>query len=251
MRILPCLHHETKRRTKALTLFAMIMMLAVWATNEVSAGSEEAAVQQVITDLTHAVAAFPQTKDRQSILKFFAKDFSSVDDGEWGSVQDIETMLKNLEGELRQAPLTITNRASHIVVYIAGSFAWATYDEILTIEGEQVTVDDAGLCTAILTKTTTGWLYQHEHCSSSRAQQNPAPQETSGLAGEQITNRTQVPLSDLSSLKQSSVTIHGPSSLNCPDPATQGMGIRILASYMACSPVAARPIPGPSLPMVG
>ena len=244
MRILPCLNHDTKCRTKALTLFATIMILAVWTANEVSAGSEEAAVQQVITDLTHAVAAFPQTKDRQSILKFFAKDFSSVDDAEWGSVQDIETMLKNLEGELSRAPLTITNRASHIVVHIAGTFAWATYDEILTIEGEQVTVDDAGLCTAILTKTTTGWLYQHEHCSSSRTQQNPAIQETSSLAGDQITNRTQVPLSDLSNLKPSNMTIHEPSCLDCPDPPTHGMGIRILASYMTCSPVTARPIPG-------
>ncbi len=249
MRILPCLNHDTKCRTKVLTLFVTIIMLVLWASNEVSAGPEEAAVQQVITDLTHAVAAFPQTKNRQSILKFFAKDFSSVDDAEWGSVQDIETMLKNLEGELSRAPLTITNRASHIVVHIAGTFAWATYDEILTIEGEQVTVDDAGLCTAILTKTTTGWLYQHEHCSSSRTQQNPAIQETSSLAGDQITNR--VPLSDLSNLKQSSLTVHEPSSLDCPDPPTHGMGIRILASYMACSPVAARPVPGSSLPMVG
>jgi hypothetical protein len=169
---------------------------------EVLAGAEEAAVQQVITDLTRAVAAFPQTKDRQSILRFFAKDFSSVDDGEWGSVQDIETMLKNLEGELSRAPLTISNRASHIVVHMAETFAWATYDEILTIEGEQVTVDDAGLCTAILTKTTTGWLYQHEHCSSSRTQQGSAPQETSRLAGDQINTRTQVSLSDLSNLNR-------------------------------------------------
>jgi ketosteroid isomerase-like protein len=225
----------------AMSLLAMIMMFALWTTNEVSAGTEEAAVQQVITDLAQAVAAFPQSKDRQSILKFFAKDFSSVDDAEWGSVQDIETMLKNLERELSRAPLTITNRASHIVVHIAGTFAWATYDEILTIEGEQVTVDDAGLCTAILTKTTTGWLYQHEHCSSSRTQQNPAIHETSSLAGDQITNRTQVPLSDLSNLKQSSLTIHGPSSLDCPDPPTHGIGIRILASYTACAPVATRP----------
>lgn len=57
MRILPCLNHDTKCRTKALTLFVTIIMLAIWTTNEVSAGSEEAAVQQVITDLTQAVAA--------------------------------------------------------------------------------------------------------------------------------------------------------------------------------------------------
>jgi hypothetical protein len=156
-------------------------------------------------------------------------------------VQDIETMLKNLERELSRAPLTITNRASHIVVHIAGTFAWATYDEILTIEGEQITVDDAGLCTAILTKTTTGWLYQHEHCSSSRTQQNPAIQETSRLAGDQRNDRTQIPRLDFKNLKKSSLTIHGPSSVECPDPPTHGVGIRALASYMVCTPGAIRP----------
>ena len=241
MQILPCLKHEGGSRMRTMSLLATIMMLALSTTNGVSAGSEEAAVQQVITDLAQAVAAFPQSKDRQSILKFFAKDFSSVDDAEWGSVQDIETMLKNLERELSRTPLTITNRASHIVVHIAGTFAWATYDEILTIEGEQITVDDAGLCTAILTKTTTGWLYQHEHCSSSRTQQNPAIQETSRLAGDQRNDRTQVPILDLSTLKKSSLTIHGPSSVECPDSPTHGVGIRALASYMLCSPGPIRP----------
>ncbi len=189
--------NEMGYRMKTMSLLAAIIMLVLWTTNQAWAESEEAAVQRVITDLANAFAAFPRTKDRQSVLKFFTKDFSSVDDEDRGSLQDVEKMLTDLEMELNRGPVMIADRTSHIVGHVAGAFAWATYDEVLTIARGQVTVEDAGPCTVILRKTQTGWLYQHEHCSSSRTQQGPASQETSKLASHERNTTKDEPAASL------------------------------------------------------
>lgn len=145
---------------------ATVTMFGMWASHSAGADSEEAGVRQVIVGVADAATAFPCTKDHDSVLRFFAKDFSSIDDVEQGSIQNLEHTLRQLERDLADDALTITDRVSDIVVHVVGSIAWSTYKEKLTIVHRDGTAEDESLCTAIFIKTDTRWLYQHEHCSS-------------------------------------------------------------------------------------
>ena len=111
--------------TRQALLVAMTVCI-VWSPNHVGAKSEEETVQRAISNMASAVTAFPTTRDRHSVLKYFAEEFSSIDDAKRGSLQ----------------------------------------------EGEQMR-EDTSVCTAILTKTETKWLYLHEHCSSSQSSRDP------------------------------------------------------------------------------
>lgn len=156
--------------TRQALLVAMTVCTA-WSPHHVWAISEEETVQRVITDMASAVTAFPTTRDRHSVLKYFAKEFSSIDDAERGSLQTVEHMLADIE----EGPsfLKVTERISNIVVHLTGNIAWSTYDDVLTIQGEQMREEDMSVCTAILTKTETKWLYLHEHCSLSQSSRVP------------------------------------------------------------------------------
>lgn len=145
---------------------ATVTMFVMWPSNSAGADSDEARVRQVILGVAEAATAFPRTKDHDSVLRFFAKDFSSIDDVERGSIQNLENTLRQLERDLADDVLTITDRVSDIVVHVGGAIAWSTYKEMLTIAHRDGTAEDESLCTAILIKKDTSWLYQHEHCSS-------------------------------------------------------------------------------------
>jgi ketosteroid isomerase-like protein len=128
--------------------------------------SEEQKVERVITDLAEAYMAFPQTRDRRSVMKYFAPDYSFFDDAGPRSLQDVERMLADLERDLAHGPVVITEQISDIAVHLDGAIAWATYEDRVTVARRGDTTEDAALCTAIFHKMLTGWVYQHEHCSS-------------------------------------------------------------------------------------
>jgi ketosteroid isomerase-like protein len=151
---------------KTIFVLAAILALVMSTTNAGWAESEEAKVQHMITAVADAVTAFPHTKDHQSVLKFFMKDFSSVDDMERGSIQTLENSLAEIEKDLAKESLIISEQISHIAVHVFGTVAWATYDDVLTIARPQGTAKEEDVCTAIFRKTDRGWLYQHEHCSA-------------------------------------------------------------------------------------
>lgn len=63
----------------------------VWAASPALPDSEEQKVLRVITDLAEAHMAFPQTRDRHSVMKYFAPDYSYFDDIGSRSLQDVNT----------------------------------------------------------------------------------------------------------------------------------------------------------------
>ena len=146
---------------------SLLVICMVRAASPAWPDSDDGKVQRVITDLAEAYMAFPQTRDRQSVLKFFAPDYSLFDDGELRSFQDLENMLADLERDLARGPVVITELISDIAVHSDLAMAWATYQDRVTIAQQEGTTEYAALCTAIFHKTLMGWVYRHEHCSSS------------------------------------------------------------------------------------
>jgi ketosteroid isomerase-like protein len=167
---------------KTMCVLAVLLVLVMSSSDEVLAESEEATVQHVITAVADAVTAFPHTKDRQSVLKFFMQNFSSIDDVERGSIQTLENTLTEIEKDLAKESLMMTEKISNITVHVSGTVAWATYNDVLTLARQHGTVEEEALCTAILRKTDAGWFYQHEHCSA-----YPTQPETELRDGSQLT----------------------------------------------------------------
>jgi hypothetical protein len=145
---------------------SLLVAYMVLAASPAWPDTENLKVQQVITDLAEAYMAFPQTLDRHSVLKYFAQDYSFIDEAGAHSLQDIDRMLADLEQELPGGPVVITEQISEIAVRVEGVLAWATYWDRVTIARHGDTTDDVAHCTAIFRKLPTGWVYQHEHCSS-------------------------------------------------------------------------------------
>jgi ketosteroid isomerase-like protein len=160
---------------------SLLVACTVWASSPAWPDSEDLKVQRVITDLAEAYMAFPQTRDRHSVMKYFAPDYSFFDDGGPRSLDDVERMLADLEQDLARGPLVITEQISDIAVHPNGAVAWATYEDRVTIARHGDTTEDAALCTAIFHKTVTGWVYQHEHCSSYPLGNESDPQELTKL----------------------------------------------------------------------
>ena len=142
------------------------LIFAVFVAWPVAAGQEEAAIEKTIAGVSRAFSEFPKTKNRQSILGFYGKDFSSIQDGRFYSAKEYEKYLAEIEGQLRTSPMSISSKVSNIKTQVAGAVAWAFYDYEFTIaRGNQVLEHEQGKCTAILKKESAAWLIQHEHCS--------------------------------------------------------------------------------------
>jgi len=161
---------------------SLLIACTVWAASPAWPDAEDLKVQQVITDLAGAYMAFPQTRDRHSVLKYFAQDYSFIDEAGPHSLQDIESMLADLEQELTREPVVITEQISEIAVHVEGVLAWATYWDRVTIARHGDTTDDVAHCTAIFHKLPTGWVYQHEHCSSHTLDKDAEQKELTKLA---------------------------------------------------------------------
>lgn len=124
---------------KTRALLGAVTCCLTLITGNALAGTDEEAVQNTILGLAQATTDFSKTKDRQAVLKFFAADFSAIDDGEVGSLKDVEKMLTDLEEQLKgQDRIAISDEVSHIIVQISGPLAWARYDEVLTVSGSQL-----------------------------------------------------------------------------------------------------------------
>ena len=153
-----------------------------WVASPAWPASEDLEVQRVIREAAEAYVAFPQTRDRHSVTKYFAPDYSFFDDIGARSFQDIERMLADLEQDLARGPVVITEQITHITVHqVDRTLAWATYQDRVTVVRLGRITEDEALCTAIFHKTLTGWVYQHEHCSSPMLDNEPVPDELTKL----------------------------------------------------------------------
>ena len=160
---------------------SLLVACTVWAASPAWSESEETKVQRTIRDLAEAYMAFPQTRDRQSVIKYFSPDFSFFDDAGPRSRRDIERMLLDLERDLGNGPVVISEEITDIQVHLENAVSWATYCDRVTIARDENVTDDTALCTAIFHKTLAGWVYQHEHCSSKPLENDQDHEELTNL----------------------------------------------------------------------
>ncbi len=134
---------------------------------------EEAVIEKIVLDLANANTEFPKTKDPHSILRFYAPDYSGIDDGTAESLKDIEKSLSDVLDRLNLGePVGVSAKVANIKSNVTGTFGWATYDYDLKVgRGGVVVESDQGKCTDIFRKQGDSWLIQHEHCST----QSPVP----------------------------------------------------------------------------
>ena len=148
-----------------LTYFSVLMVYPVWA------GPDEDAIRKIITDQVKALTDFPKSRDVQAVLKYFASDYSSVEDGVGQDIKGAEKILLDLEEQINLgSPVGISGRVSNIKLQVFGTMAWATFDQEFKVGamGEAI-VQEQGKCTGIYRKKGVQWLIQHEHCSTPRA----------------------------------------------------------------------------------
>ncbi|HSB44151.1 MAG TPA: nuclear transport factor 2 family protein [Nitrospira sp.] len=149
---------------------AMIIALQVFAGSVVLAGQDEDAVQALLIDSAKATSEFSRTRDPQSVLKAYAKDYVGIQDGESETRETIEKWLSEYGAELDKGnPTRFLGEVFGIKVRVSGALAWATYDYVFKlIANGEIQTEDRGLCTSILRKEGSTWLIQHEHCSKPR-----------------------------------------------------------------------------------
>lgn len=134
------------------------------------AGLEEDAVEQAISTAAKSVATFSESRDRQSLLKFYATDYRGIQDGVLEDRGAIEGWLSEYEAELdKGSTLRFISALSDLKVHVKGSIAWATYDYVFqAVRKGELEGQDSGKCTSLLRKEASVWLIFHEHCSKNR-----------------------------------------------------------------------------------
>ncbi|HSB46284.1 MAG TPA: DUF4440 domain-containing protein [Nitrospira sp.] len=148
----------------------LMITLQVFAGSVVLAGQDEDAVQALLIGAAKATSEFSRTRDPQSVLKAYTKDYVGIQDGESETRGTIEKWLSEYGAELDKGnPSRFLGEIFGIKVRVSGTLAWATYDYVfkLVANGE-IQTEDRGLCTSILRKEGSAWLIQHEHCSKPR-----------------------------------------------------------------------------------
>lgn len=155
-------------RTCGLAISSLVIMgVPAWA------APEEEAVRQVVLGTVKAIADFPSTRDDQSVLGHYSKDYVGVQDGESETLEAVRNWLKEYGSLLDQgSSIRYAGEISDLSIRVAGGTAWATYRYVFQmLSAGQVQGEDRGLCTNILRKEATGWVIQHEHCSQKRKAQ--------------------------------------------------------------------------------
>ena len=149
---------------------AVLLVFFSWVAVAWSAGDEEA-IESTIREAAKATATFSETRDKQAVLKLYAKDYWGVQDGVAETRDAIEKWLSDYHEELTQgSTLRFISVVSNLKVGLAGSMAWATYDYVFqAIRNGELEGQDAGKCTSLLRKESSTWLIFHEHCSKSRS----------------------------------------------------------------------------------
>ena len=132
------------------------------------AAQEEDAIEKVITGSAKALSDFPRTRDKQSILKFYTKDYVGIQDGRLETSGATESWLSDLDKQLKLGkPLGILFDVKDIKVHVFGTIGWATYQyEFKFGEAGNVVQEERGMCTSIHRKVGELWLIDHDHCSN-------------------------------------------------------------------------------------
>lgn len=153
---------------KVFLVASMIACILSLSHSSTFAAQEEDGIKKVITGEFKALSEFSKTRDKQSILKFYTKDYMRVQNGKLEMLEDIENWLSDIDKQLKHNKLVgIAAEVTNIDVHILGTTGWATYHYQLKRTGGEGFVDEeSGLCTSIHTKVGELWLNHHDHCSS-------------------------------------------------------------------------------------
>ena len=131
---------------------------------------EGAAVEMAIKEAAMAASTFSETRNKQTVLKLYSKDYAGIQDGETETRDSIEKWLSDYDAELTKgSTLRFISALSNLHVRMLSPTAWATYDYVFqSIRKGELEGQDSGQCTTILRKEGSTWLIQHEHCSKTR-----------------------------------------------------------------------------------
>jgi len=134
------------------------------------AGQDEDLIQALLIETAKATSDYSRTRDKQSVLKAYAQDYTGVQDGEMETRETIEKWLAEYGAELDKGnPTRFLGEVFGLKITVSGTVAWATYDYAfkLVVNGK-IQAEDRGLCTSILRKDADAWLIHHEHCSKTK-----------------------------------------------------------------------------------
>lgn len=152
--------------------------LSIWALIALPgvAVADEAAIVRTIMESVNAFANFPQTEDRQTVLRFYSKDYFGIQDGAVMSRSLIDTQYADMEKMLKDGiPMTIKASASNVHAVASGGIGWATYDVSIYIDSSGLPIIKGNeKCTSLLRKSGSQWQIQHDHCSSPKNQPEKA-----------------------------------------------------------------------------
>lgn len=156
-----------KHRGLTLMVVAWVITCGFVSVDSVLAVPDEKAITTMIQNVGRAMVSLPKTKDAKAVLKYFADDYTFIDDAAVGNRQAFESILRDIiENVPPEAALEITDNVQNIQVHVQNKWAWATYDETITLLLDKKPMnEDISKCTGIFRKHGEWWLYVHEHCS--------------------------------------------------------------------------------------
>ena len=129
---------------------------------------DSAAVLRTIEASARAFTEFTKTRSIESVLAFYAKDFTGIENGQEAGLDTQRELLEDLRDQMTVgANVGLSLKASNIEIRVTGPIAWATYDYLFRIASADGTWDEEeGKCSSVLEKSGAVWLFKHEHCSS-------------------------------------------------------------------------------------
>jgi ketosteroid isomerase-like protein len=151
-------------------LITLLLMVCLSWTGVAWSADERESIEKTVKEAAMAAATFSETRDKQTVLKLYTKDYVGIQDGETETRDSIEKWLSDYDSELnRGSTLRFISVVSNLHVRMPGSTAWATYDYIFqAVRKGELEGQDSGQCTTVLRKEGLIWLIQHEHCSKTR-----------------------------------------------------------------------------------
>ena len=151
-------------------LITLLLIVCLSWTGEAWSADERESIEKTVKEAAMAAATFSETRDKQTVLKLYTKDYVGIQDGETETRDSIEKWLSDYDSELNKgSTLRFISVVSNLHVRMPGSMAWATYDYIFqAVRKGELEGQDSGQCTTVLRKEGLIWLIQHEHCSKTR-----------------------------------------------------------------------------------
>jgi ketosteroid isomerase-like protein len=163
--------HVHSRRSMNRGLITLLLIVFLSWTGVAWSAEETESIEKTVNEAAMAAASFSETRDKQTVLKLYTKDYVGIQDGETETRDSIEKWLLDYESELNKgSTLRFISVVSNLHVRMPGSTAWATYDYVFqAVRKGELEGQDSGQCTTVLRKEGSIWLIQHEHCSKTRS----------------------------------------------------------------------------------